>query len=119
MHDIQDIMFAMEEEWNELENEAKQDFQSLRDEIKNKVMYYLTSKQQLLKDMLSSFLHACIYTKLKRSVSRNLGAPSLHLFNYFSLKRSLPECFIYTIQSMVNVFSVFLINISFFSIFIH
>ena len=37
MHDIQDIMFAMEEEWNELENEAKQDFQSLRDEIKNKV----------------------------------------------------------------------------------
>ena len=38
MHDIQDIMFAMEEEWNELENEAKQDFQSLRDEIKNKVL---------------------------------------------------------------------------------
>ena len=37
MHDIQDIMFAMEEEWSELENEAKQDFQSLRDEIKNKV----------------------------------------------------------------------------------
>ncbi|XP_068678693.1 dynein regulatory complex subunit 2-like [Montipora capricornis] len=36
MHDIQDIMFAMEEEWNELENDAKQDFQSLRDEIKNK-----------------------------------------------------------------------------------
>ena len=47
MHDIQDIMFAMEEEWNELENDAKQDFQSLRDEIKNKVMYYLTNKQQL------------------------------------------------------------------------
>lgn len=41
MHDIQDIMFAMEEEWNELENEAKQDFQSLRDEIKNKVCIYL------------------------------------------------------------------------------
>lgn len=37
MHDIQDIMFAMEEEWNEQESEAKQDFQSLRDEIKNKV----------------------------------------------------------------------------------
>lgn len=36
MHDVQDIMFAMEEEWNELENDAKQDFQSLRDEIKNK-----------------------------------------------------------------------------------
>ena len=47
MHDIQDIMFAMEEEWNELENEAKQDFQSLRDEIKNKVMYYITNKLQL------------------------------------------------------------------------
>ena len=60
MHDIQDIMFAMEEEWNELENEAKQDFQSLRDEIKNKVMYYiyLTNKRQLLKDMLCSF---CIH----------------------------------------------------------
>lgn len=38
MHDIQDIMFAMEEEWNEQESEAKQDFQSLRDEIKNKVI---------------------------------------------------------------------------------
>ncbi|KXJ28944.1 dynein regulatory complex subunit 2 [Exaiptasia diaphana] len=36
MHDIQDINFAMEEEWNEQESEAKQDFQSLRDEIKNK-----------------------------------------------------------------------------------
>ncbi|XP_048582995.1 dynein regulatory complex subunit 2 [Nematostella vectensis] len=36
MHDIQDIMFAMEEEWNEQDSEAKQDFQSLRDEIKNK-----------------------------------------------------------------------------------
>lgn len=42
MHDIQDIMFAMEEEWNELENDAKQDFQSLRDEIKNKVMQSVT-----------------------------------------------------------------------------
>lgn len=58
MHDIQDIMFAMEEEWNELESEAKQDFQSLRDEIKNKVMFYLTNKWQLLKDMLCSF---CIH----------------------------------------------------------
>ena len=38
MHNIQDIMFAMEEEWNELENDARQDFQSLRDEIKNKVI---------------------------------------------------------------------------------
>lgn len=45
MHDIQDIMFAMEEEWNELENDAKQDFQSLRDEIKNKVMYQLYNMQ--------------------------------------------------------------------------
>lgn len=58
MHDIQDIVFAMEEEWNELESEAKQDFQSLRDEIKNKVMFYLTNKWQLLKDMLCSF---CIH----------------------------------------------------------
>lgn len=58
MHDIQDIMFAMEEEWNELESEAKQDFQSLRDEIKNKVMFYLTNKWHLLKDMLCSF---CIH----------------------------------------------------------
>lgn len=40
MHDIQDIMFAMEEEWSEQESEAKQDFQSLRDEIKNKVRHY-------------------------------------------------------------------------------
>lgn len=44
MHDIQDIMFAMEEEWNELENEAKQDFQSLRDEIKNKVIHAVPAK---------------------------------------------------------------------------
>lgn len=46
MHDIQDIMFAMEEEWNELENDAKQDFQSLRDEIKNKVMCQLYMQLQ-------------------------------------------------------------------------
>ena len=47
MHDIQDIMFAMEEEWNELENEAKQDFQSLRDEIKNKVIHAVPAKYVL------------------------------------------------------------------------
>lgn len=83
MHDIQDIMFAMEEEWNELENEAKQDFQSLRDEIKNKVMFYLTNKWQLLKDMLC-FLHT--YTKLKRIVEKIRG-PCLALI--ISLSRGL------------------------------
>ncbi|XP_074641564.1 dynein regulatory complex subunit 2-like [Tubulanus polymorphus] len=34
--DLQDIMFAMEQNFTERENEAKSDFQSLRDEIKNK-----------------------------------------------------------------------------------
>lgn len=37
MTELQDIMFAMEQNFNERENEAKSDFQSMRDEIKNKV----------------------------------------------------------------------------------
>ena len=36
-NEIMDIVFAMEQECEERENEAKQEFQSLRDEIKNKV----------------------------------------------------------------------------------
>lgn len=36
MNDLQDILFAMEENANEREAEARQEFQSLRDEIKNK-----------------------------------------------------------------------------------
>lgn len=39
MNDIQDILFAMEENASERENEARQEFQSLRDEIKNKVCF--------------------------------------------------------------------------------
>jgi len=34
--DLQDIMFAMEQNFNERENDAKSEFQSQRDEIKNK-----------------------------------------------------------------------------------
>lgn len=37
MSEACDIMFAMEQNFNERENEAKSDFQSMRDEIKNKV----------------------------------------------------------------------------------
>ena len=37
MNDLQDILFAMEENAGEREGEARQEFQSLRDEIKNKV----------------------------------------------------------------------------------
>lgn len=36
--DLQDIMFAMEQNVNERETEAKGEFQSMRDEIKNKVL---------------------------------------------------------------------------------
>ncbi|XP_002736497.1 dynein regulatory complex subunit 2-like [Saccoglossus kowalevskii] len=36
MNDLQDIMFAMDQNFSERENEARQEFQSLRDEIKNK-----------------------------------------------------------------------------------
>ena len=35
--DIQDIIFAMEQENQEQDSEMKQEFQSYRDEIKNKV----------------------------------------------------------------------------------
>ena len=35
--DIMDIMFAMEQEFKKHEEDALQDFQSIRDEIKNKV----------------------------------------------------------------------------------
>ena len=35
--EIMDIIFAMEQEFEEAETEARQEFTSLRDEIKNKV----------------------------------------------------------------------------------
>ena len=37
MNDIADILFAMEQNYHERENDAKAEFQSMRDEIKNKV----------------------------------------------------------------------------------
>ena len=37
MNDIADILFAMEQNYQERENDAKAEFQSMRDEIKNKV----------------------------------------------------------------------------------
>ena len=37
--DVQDIVFAMEQENQEQDNEMKQEFQSYRDEIKNKVCH--------------------------------------------------------------------------------
>ena len=37
--EIMDIMFTMENEFEERQNDAKQEFQSLRDEIKNKVVF--------------------------------------------------------------------------------
>ena len=37
MTELTDIMFAMEQNFNEKEGEAKSEFQSMRDEIKNKV----------------------------------------------------------------------------------
>ena len=37
MDEIMDIIFAMEQEFEQAETEAKQEFHSLRDEIKNKV----------------------------------------------------------------------------------
>lgn len=36
MNELQDILFAMEQNFSDRENEAKSDFQSMRDEIKNK-----------------------------------------------------------------------------------
>ena len=37
MKKLQDVLFAMDYNHTEQENEAKQEFQSLRDDIKNKV----------------------------------------------------------------------------------
>ena len=37
MSELTDIMFAMEQNFNEREGDSKSEFQSLRDEIKNKV----------------------------------------------------------------------------------
>ena len=37
MSELTDIMFAMEQNFNEREGDAKSEFQSMRDEIKNKV----------------------------------------------------------------------------------
>lgn len=38
MNDIADILFAMEQNYQEREADAKSEFQSMRDEIKNKVI---------------------------------------------------------------------------------
>ena len=60
MNDIADILFAMEQNFQERENDAKADFQSMRDEIKNKV------------GMIFLFFYFFIfYTSL--SLSGNLG----------------------------------------------
>jgi hypothetical protein len=37
MNDIADILFAMEQNFQDRENEAKSEFQSMTDEIRNKV----------------------------------------------------------------------------------
>ena len=39
MGELQDVMFAMEQNFNEKESDAKSEFQSMRDEIKNKVRW--------------------------------------------------------------------------------
>lgn len=41
MNDLADIMFAMDQNFQDRENEAKSEYQSMRDEIKNKVSYIL------------------------------------------------------------------------------
>ena len=62
MTDLQDIMFAMEQNYNERENDAKSEFQSLRDEIKNKVyvlsIQYHQSSAQIL--ILIFIMRSCL-----------------------------------------------------------
>lgn len=48
MNDIADILFAMEQNYQEREAEAKSEFQSMRDEIKNKVYKMWNTKIILL-----------------------------------------------------------------------
>ena len=38
--ELQDIIYAMEQNFKDQEDEAKAEFQSMRDEIKNKVQIY-------------------------------------------------------------------------------
>ena len=44
MNDLADIMFAMDQNFQDRENEAKSEYQSMRDEIKNKVCASLLAK---------------------------------------------------------------------------
>lgn len=44
MNDIADILFAMEQNYQEREADAKSEFQSMRDEIKNKVIVVSSCK---------------------------------------------------------------------------
>ena len=46
MTELQDIMFAMEQNINDREADAKSDFQSTRDEIKNKVCFHSVATSQ-------------------------------------------------------------------------
>ena len=54
--EIMDIMFTMENEFEERQNDARQEFQSLRDEIKNKVLF---------KYFLLGFIHFIKYVRSK------------------------------------------------------
>lgn len=50
--ELQDIIFAMEQNFAERENEAKNEFQSIRDELKNKVR---ASSSKILFNLRSVF----------------------------------------------------------------
>ena len=45
MKDLSDILYAMELKYNERESEAQQEYQSLMDELKNKVGEWLSGVQ--------------------------------------------------------------------------
>lgn len=69
MNDIADILFAMEQNFQDKENEAKSEFQSMTDEIRNKVCFILLccGKQCTKKTQTSHFksiiLSWCMWSK--------------------------------------------------------
>ena len=72
--DIQDIIFAMEQENQEQENEMKQEFQSYRDEIKNKVRFNDTVK-------IFPYDSTLVFTTLVHDLLESI--PNFHLQSWF------------------------------------
>ena len=93
MNDIADILFAMEQNFQERESEAKSEFQSMRDEIKNKVTFYRffpLSAYVLLSTTFNLFPHTTILQQTTLKTCRQkYGIPQKKKLNFLKRFKNL------------------------------